>query len=156
MKMLKVASLSAMMLFTSFDAVAEATNSNQLSDERVRHAIAYAIDMETIVETLMDGKAIAASSLIPNGPFKPDGLNMFKYNPDKARSLLKAANWDGDRELKMRYYYGDQLTSDLMVAIQITALQLLRGILLTAVMGLWLFRTIMVRITGKPILQEIL
>jgi peptide/nickel transport system substrate-binding protein len=118
MKMLKVASLSAMMLFTSFDAFAEATNSNQLSDVRVRHAIAYAIDMETIVETLLDGKAIAASSLIPNGPFKPDGLNMFKYNPDKARSLLKAANWDGDRELVTRYYYGDQLTADLMVAIQ--------------------------------------
>ena len=118
MKMLKVASLSAMMLLPTIDAAAEATNSNQLSDERVRHAIAYAIDMETIVDTLFDGKAIAASSKIPNGPFKPAGLNMYSYDPDKARSLLKAANWDGDRELVTRYYYGDQLTADLMVAIQ--------------------------------------
>ena len=38
---------------------------NQLSDERVRQAIAYAIDMDTIVETLLEGKAIVADSMIP-------------------------------------------------------------------------------------------
>ena len=91
---------------------------NQLSDERVRAAIAYAIDMETIVETLFEGKAIVADSMIPNGPYKAEGLERYAYDPDKARELLAAANWDDSQVLDVVYYYGDQLTADLMVAIQ--------------------------------------
>ncbi|MGJ8529868.1 ABC transporter substrate-binding protein [Maritalea sp.] len=97
---------------------AQAINSEQLSDPRVRQAIAYAIDMDTIVETLLESKAIAADSMLPNGPHKPEGLNAYSYDPEKARELLAAANWDSDRELDMVYYYGDQLTADLMAAIQ--------------------------------------
>jgi len=99
-------------------AAAQAINSEALSDPRVRQAIAYAIDMDTIVETLLEGKAIAADSMLPNGPFKPEGLNPYAYNPEKARELLEAAGWDSDRELDMVYYYGDQLTVDLMAAVQ--------------------------------------
>jgi len=93
-------------------------NSNQLSDVRVRQAIAYAIDMETIQETLLEGMAIVADSHLPNGPWKAPGLNLYKYDPDKARKLLKEANWDSNRELDLVYYYGDQLTVDLMTAVQ--------------------------------------
>jgi peptide/nickel transport system substrate-binding protein len=93
-------------------------NSNPLSDSRVRQAIAYAIDMDTIQETLLEGKAIVADSHIPNGPFKKPGLPKYAYDPDKARQLLKEANWNSSQELDMVYYYGDQLTVDLMTAIQ--------------------------------------
>lgn len=93
-------------------------DSNQLSDPRVRQAIAYAIDMDTIVDTLFEGKAIAADSMIPNGAFKAEGLNAYGYDPDKARSLLKEAGWDKSQVLDVVYYYADQLTADLMVAIQ--------------------------------------
>jgi peptide/nickel transport system substrate-binding protein len=99
-------------------AAAQATNSEVLSDPRVRQAIAYAIDMDTIVETLLEGKAIAADSMLPNGPFKPSGLNAYTYDPEKARALLEAAGWDTNRELDLVYYYGDQLTVDLMAAVQ--------------------------------------
>jgi len=99
-------------------ASAQAINSEALSDPRVRQAIAYAIDMDTIVDTLLGGKAIAADSMLPNGPHKPAGLNAYSYDPDKARELLAAANWDSSRELDMVYYYGDQLTADLMAAVQ--------------------------------------
>jgi peptide/nickel transport system substrate-binding protein len=99
-------------------ASAQAINSEALSDPRVRQAIAYAIDMDTIVETLLEGKAIAADSMLPNGPHKPSGLNPYSYNPEKARELLAAAKWDSSRELDMVFYYGDQLTVDLMAALQ--------------------------------------
>ena len=107
-----------MMLIASSLVTAKATNSNPLSDVRVRHAIAYAIDMETIKDTLLEGKALMSESHIPNGPYKPAGLEGYAYNPDKARSLLKEANWDSNIELDMVFYYGDQLTVDLMTAIQ--------------------------------------
>ncbi len=97
---------------------AYADRANMLSDERVRQAIAYAIDMDTIVETLFEGKAIVADSMIPNGSFKAEGLEPYAYDPDKARALLDDAGWDGSQKLDVVYYYGDQLTADLMVALQ--------------------------------------
>lgn len=108
--------VAATMSLTSM--LAWADRPNMLSDERVRQAIAYAIDMDTIVETLFEGKAIVADSMIPNGGFKAEGLDPYSYNPDKARALLAAAGWDGSQKLDVVYYYGDQLTADLMVALQ--------------------------------------
>ena len=93
-------------------------NSNPLSDLRVRQAIAYAIDMETIEESILEGMAVVADSAVPNGPMKAPGLEQYAYNPDKARELLKAANWDSSLDLEMIYYYADQQTVDLMTAIQ--------------------------------------
>ncbi|MCP4385994.1 MAG: peptide ABC transporter substrate-binding protein [Hyphomicrobiales bacterium] len=115
-KFLGVAALAAALQMTTSYAVAQKVN--QLSDERVRQAIAYAIDMETIVDTLFEGKAIVADSMIPNGAWKADGLNAYAYDPDKARALLEEAGWDDSQVLDVVYYYGDQLTADLMVAMQ--------------------------------------
>ncbi|MGE4610365.1 MAG: ABC transporter substrate-binding protein [Paracoccaceae bacterium] len=114
-KMLGIALAAAVQMSSTY---AYADVANQLSDVRVRQAIAYAIDMDTIVETLFEGKAIAADSMIPNGAWKADGLNAYAYDPDKARALLDAAGWDESQVLDVVYYYGDQLTADLMVAMQ--------------------------------------
>ena len=118
MKAFKVLALASLLVFQSVSLWAASPNSNQLSDVRVRQAIAYAIDMDTIVETLFEGMAIAADSSIPNGSFKAPGLPRYTYDPDKARQLLKEANWDSSRVLDVVYYYGDQTTADLMAAIQ--------------------------------------
>lgn len=91
---------------------------NQLSDPKVRQAIAYAIDMDTIVATLFEGKALVADSMIPNGAYKAEGLNAYSYDPGKARALLQEAGWDASQVLDVVYYYGDQQTADLMVALQ--------------------------------------
>ncbi len=115
MRLLTGIALAAAMQLTSLPSWAA---ENQLSDVRVRQAIAYAIDMETIVETLLEGKAIVADSMIPNGAWKAPGLNAYSYDPDKARALLKEAGWDESQVLDVVYYYGDQLTVDLMTAIQ--------------------------------------
>ncbi len=108
--------LSTALSVGALPALAE--SANPLSDERVRQAIAYAIDMETIVDTLFEGKAIVADSMIPNGFWKADGLNTYAYDPDKARALLEEANWDEDYVLDVVFYYGDQLTVDLMTVLQ--------------------------------------
>ncbi len=115
-KMLGAVALAAALQLASTHAIAG--NANQLSDKRVRQAIAYAIDMDTIVETLFEGKAIVADSMIPNGAWKAGGLNAYTFDPDKARTLLKEADWDESQVLDVVYYYGDQLTADLMVAMQ--------------------------------------
>lgn len=111
---------AATLLSAGFGAVAhaQALNNNPLSDVRVRQAIAYAIDKDTIVATILDGNAVAADGLLPNGPFKSPNLDKHAYDPDKARELLKEANWDPNRTLEMVYYYNDQQTTDLMTALQ--------------------------------------
>lgn len=94
------------------------SNENKLSDKRVRQAITYAIDMDAIAASLLEGKALPANSLSPNEWWKADGLNSYSYDPEKAKSLLKEAGWDSDYVLDVVYYYGDQLTVDMMTAVQ--------------------------------------
>lgn len=89
-----------------------------LADKRVRQAIMYALDMDKILEGIFDGSAEKANSLTPNGVDKVDGLNNYDYDPEKAKALLKEANWDPNTELDVVYYYDDQQTVDLMSIIQ--------------------------------------
>ncbi len=100
------------------DEAVGALNTNPLSDVRVRQAIAYAIDMDTIADSILEGMAVVADSAVPNGSMKAPGLEQYAYDPDKARELLKAAKWDSSLDLEMIYYYADQQTVDLMTAIQ--------------------------------------
>ena len=86
-----VAAFAQLMLVNT--AWAQATNSNALSDVRVRQALCMEIDMETIAATLFEGQIIVADSLLPNGPMKSPNLPDYSYNPDKARALLAEANW---------------------------------------------------------------
>lgn len=92
-----------------------AVNSNPLSDVRVRQAIAYAIDMDTIAETFFAGMVTPADSLTPENGL---GLNPYSYDPEKAMELLAEAGWDGSYVLKVVYTYTDQQTVDLMAIIQ--------------------------------------
>lgn len=119
MKKLIALGLAGLMSTTAISAaLAQPINENPLSDPRVRQAIAYAIDMETIAETIFEGAAVPAVGLLPDGPNKPDDLNPYNYDPDKARALLAEAGWDSSRELDVVYYYADQATADLMAAMQ--------------------------------------
>ncbi len=89
-----------------------------LADVRIRQALRYAIDMETIVETVFEGKAQRAVSMTSPGSWLADGLNEYAYNPELAKKLLKEAQWPSNYILDVVYYYGDQQTVDLMSIIQ--------------------------------------
>ena len=93
-------------------------STSPLADQRVRQAIAYALDMDSILEGVFDGAALPANSLTPDGSDKVDGLNTYAYNPEKAKELLAEANWDPNTELDVVYYYTDQATQDLMAILQ--------------------------------------
>jgi len=108
----------ALSLAVSAAFAAPGAKTSPMADARVRQAIKYAIDMKTVVNTLMSGKAIVANSMTPNGEWKVPGLPEYAYNPDKARQLLKDARWDPNYVLDVVYYYGDQMTVDFMTAVQ--------------------------------------
>jgi len=74
--------------------VKETGGKNPLMDKRVRKAISKAINRPAIVERVMEGVAIPAGQLLPEGFFgvspmlKPEG-----YNPEAAKKLLADAGY---------------------------------------------------------------
>ena len=89
-----------------------------LADVRIRQALRLAIDMETIVDELFEGKAQRAVAMTSPGSWLADGLDPYTYDPEKAKALLDEAGWPKDYTLDVVYYYGDQQTVDLMAIIQ--------------------------------------
>ena len=95
----------------------EVVYTNPLQDARVRQALWYAIDWETITDTLWNGNVTPApKSLVPEGEWQATGLTDYSYNPEKAKELLEAAKWDSEYVLKAVYYTGNLLDS--ITAIQ--------------------------------------
>jgi ABC-type transport system substrate-binding protein len=64
---------------------------NPWTDARVRQAMNYAIDKESIVENIFHGEATAAGASLPVPPFFD--VAPYPYDPDKARELLAEAGY---------------------------------------------------------------
>lgn len=61
-------------------------------DPRVRQALHYALDMDTIINTGMLGNATAASSFLPEThPDYQEASTVYEYDPERARQLLDEA-----------------------------------------------------------------
>ena len=99
------------------DSKSTEASGTPLADVRVRQALAYAIDMDTIVNSLCEGKAEVAKSYTAPGDWLNADIPEYKYDPEKAKELLKEANWPKDYTLDVVYYYDDQQTVDLMTII---------------------------------------
>ena len=99
------------------DSKSAEVSGTPLADVRVRQALAYAIDMDTIVNSLFEGKAEGAKSFTAPGDWLNADIPEYKYDPEKAKELLKEANWPKDYTLDVVYYYDDQQTVDLMTII---------------------------------------
>ncbi len=76
------------------DKDGKALDKNPLKDVRVRRAISKAINRPAIVSRVMEGNAIAAGQLLPDGFFaiSPD-LKPEKFDPEGAKKLLAEAGY---------------------------------------------------------------
>ncbi len=82
-----------------------------LGDVRVRQAIAYGLDKQTVIDNLLFGEAKPGTSDVNNGFFNCTNIQPYPYDPDKARKLLDEAGWvpgsDGIRVAKGAKYAPD-------------------------------------------------
>jgi peptide/nickel transport system substrate-binding protein len=82
-----------------------------LGDIRVRQAIAYAIDYETLVRDVMRGAVKPATNPFAYGWYECDLPRLFDYNVDAAKQLLTEAGWvegpDGIRVAQGAQYAED-------------------------------------------------
>lgn len=92
---------------------------SQLSNPKVREAILYAINRKELVSSLLKGVAVINNTGVPTDMVDNywKDANTYEYNPEKAKELLKEANYNFEKPLKLTYYYKDQTSGDLMQAI---------------------------------------
>jgi len=99
-----------------------------LGDVKVRQAIAYGIDKQTIIDKLLNGKALPGSSEVNVDPYNCTDIKAYPYDPAKAKALLDEAGWtvgsdgirvkDGQRlRIKYQTTTGNKLREDSQVLI---------------------------------------
>ena len=74
-----------------------------LADLRVRQALLFGLDRETLTKTLFDGKQAVANSFVePQDAGFTDDVPKYPYDPTRAQQLLETAGWhaqpDGSRQ----------------------------------------------------------
>jgi peptide/nickel transport system substrate-binding protein len=79
----------------SFNVMAFSAHYSPFSDIRVRQAIKYATDREAMFEAVLQGEGLIGSDIpiAPDDPLYPPNFKPLPYDPDRAKSLLKAAGF---------------------------------------------------------------
>lgn len=79
---------------TGIDYVGMNTQKEKFSDKRVRQAINYALDKQTFVDTIIEGRGLVANSYINAAiPGWTDEVEAYPYDPEKAKELLAEAGY---------------------------------------------------------------
>ena len=78
--------------------------SKELSDKRVRQAVAYAIDYDGIIKGIVRGAAERPSTMIPLGILGGDKSLARKRDVAKAKQLLTGAGYPNGVQLKLTYW----------------------------------------------------
>lgn len=87
-------------------------------DVKSREALTYGIDLNSLVPSLYPKVGVVINSGVPAGnPDHDPSIPKYQYDPDKAKSLLKQANFDFSATVRLRYYYSDQTSINFMTAV---------------------------------------
>jgi peptide/nickel transport system substrate-binding protein len=91
------------------------------ADKRIRQALAYGVNRQLIVDSLLKGQGVVA-----NGPivpvtfyYNPEIEGQYPYDPDKAKELLTEAGWDFNSEVTLLVPIGNtvrELSADIIQA----------------------------------------
>ena len=99
-------------------------------DVRVRQALAYGIDTRALIDKVMQGAAVPATSdILPNSWAYNPNVPTYGYDPTKAKALLAQAGWrpgpdgvlmkDGRRfQFTLMTYAGDKDFEQVMLAVR--------------------------------------
>lgn len=75
-------------------------NNQNIKDKKVRQAMNYAVDKQLLIDQQLQGKGVpSATCIIPDSKY--DAGIEWSRDVEKAKELLKEANWDSNKTLKM-------------------------------------------------------
>ena len=94
-------------VYLLFDADGRAGKS-PVQNLKVRQAVSHAIDVDTLIKTVMTGNATRTAAVLNPQHFGYDKSleNPYPYNPERARQLLKEANFPFAQPLRLVTYTG--------------------------------------------------
>jgi len=100
------------------------TQKFQTQNKLVRQALNYAVDKEALVKGVLFGQAEAATGILSPTLFGAAKMDFqYDYNPEKAKELLKKANFDFSQPLRMvtpqgRYLFDKQVAEAVQAYFQ--------------------------------------
>ena len=109
-----------------------------LQDIRVRQAMSYAIDRQTLINIVYNGQATITSMVPPSlGHWSVDvtDMDLYQYNVDKAKALMEEAGYGPDNRLQLKVAVGlmdeirnaavvvQQQLADIYIDLEITNLE---------------------------------
>jgi len=118
-----------------------------LADVRVRRAMIHAVDRETMVKRLFEGKQpVAATWVNPLDPNYSKDTAIYPYDPGKAKALLAEAGWTPGPDGVCRNAKGDRLSVEFVT----TAGNRLRELQQQVLQSQWKAACIEVSIHNEP------
>ncbi|WP_141430547.1 ABC transporter substrate-binding protein [Bacillus sp. 03113] len=85
-------------------------NTQTIKDAKVRQAIAYAINRKSILDKLLLGKGeVVDGPYTSVSPYLDKDLETYKYDPEKAKQLLKEAGWDFNKPIRFVVPLGNKV-----------------------------------------------
>ncbi|WP_158587558.1 ABC transporter substrate-binding protein [Neobacillus notoginsengisoli] len=101
------------------DDIAMNVEKKPLDNVKVRQALGYAINYESIINDILLGAGQRAHGIIPEGMFgyNPD-TKLFEYDLEKAKALLKEAGQDKGFELEILISENNEVRKNIAVMLQ--------------------------------------
>ena len=98
-------------------------NTTAVSDVRIRQAIFYGLDRETLISGFLGGKGEVVDGFLSSAsPFFSEDLTVTSYDPEKAKELLAEAVADGfDASVPLQFYVNSGDSTFVLAADYIAA-----------------------------------
>jgi peptide/nickel transport system substrate-binding protein len=103
---------------TEYLALNTSTGAEALKDVRVRQALAYATPYQELIKNVMYGYGSAASSPVPTATKWHRDVSPYKYDPEKAKTLLRDAGYAGGLKLALSYQLDDPVAEAVAVYLK--------------------------------------
>nr|WP_300095519.1 ABC transporter substrate-binding protein [Sedimentibacter sp.] len=85
-------------------------NNTKFSNQKFRQALAYGINRDLIVQSLLKGEGEVMSSVYPlASPYMNENLKPIEYNPEKAKELLAESGFDTSQEINLIVPIGNKV-----------------------------------------------
>jgi peptide/nickel transport system substrate-binding protein len=96
------------------------TQKGPTADKRVRQALEYAFDRQTVAKQIFEGAATVANSAIPASMWGSLHSSPYRFDLNKAKELLASAGYGPDKRLKLtgRYIAGIESMQNEMLLFQ--------------------------------------